>query len=56
MINIFLEIDKLIKYSINKELINKEDEIFTRNRILDLLGLESYEGNGDVNFLRFILY
>lgn len=48
MINIFVEIDKLIKYSINKELIEKEDEIFTRNRILDFLGLESYENNDEV--------
>ena len=48
MINIYLEIDKLIKYSISKELIEKEDEIFTRNRILDFLGLESYENNDEV--------
>jgi len=49
VINIFSEIDKLIKYSIHKELIEKEDEIFTRNRILDFLGLESYENNGEVS-------
>ncbi|MBB6624202.1 UDP-glucose--hexose-1-phosphate uridylyltransferase [Clostridium gasigenes] len=48
MVNIFLEIDKLIKYSISKELIEKDDEIFTRNRILDFLSLESYECNGEV--------
>ncbi|MBU3107751.1 hypothetical protein [Clostridium gasigenes] len=48
MVNIFLEIDKLLKYSISKELIEKDDEIFTRNRILDFLSLESYESNGEV--------
>ena len=57
MINIFLEIDKLLKYSISKELIEKEDEIFTRNRILDFLSLESYECNGEVVLMKsFILY
>ena len=48
MINIFLEIDKLLRYSIHKELIEKEDEIFTRNRILEFLSLESYENNSEV--------
>lgn len=43
--NIFAELDKLIKYSIDRELIEKEDEIFIRNRLLDFLGLESYENN-----------
>ncbi|MGL5352184.1 MAG: UDP-glucose--hexose-1-phosphate uridylyltransferase [Clostridium sp.] len=48
MINISFEIDKLIKYSVTKELIEKEDEIYTRNRLLDFLGLDSYENKEEV--------
>lgn len=48
MINISLQIDKLIKYTVARELIEKEDEIYTRNRILDFLGLDSYESSAEV--------
>ncbi|PAB58572.1 UDP-glucose--hexose-1-phosphate uridylyltransferase [Anaeromicrobium sediminis] len=42
-INIFYEIDKLIDYGINRELIKEEDIIYTRNRILEILNLDEYK-------------
>ncbi|WP_067139938.1 UDP-glucose--hexose-1-phosphate uridylyltransferase [Oceanivirga salmonicida] len=41
--NIYLEIENLLKYSIIKKLIKKDDEIFLRNRILEILDLDEYE-------------
>ena len=35
-------IDKLIGYALEKKLIEKEDEILCRNRILEILGLDEY--------------
>lgn len=42
MMNIYEEIQKLIQYSIDKKLIEKEDEVLIRNRILETLKLEDY--------------
>lgn len=41
--NIFMEIKRLIRYGIKQGLIYKEDEIYIRNRILEILGLDDYE-------------
>lgn len=41
--NIFKEIKRLINYGINKGLIYKEDEIYVRNKILEILKLDEYE-------------
>ena len=40
---IYKEIKRLINYAIDKELIYKEDEIYVRNRILEILNLDEYE-------------
>lgn len=56
--NIFAEIDRLVSYGISKELIYKEDEIYSVNRILEVLGLSNYEkseGNKDINSIESIL-
>ncbi len=37
-------IDKLVQYALNTELIEPEDKIYTVNRLLELFGLEEYEG------------
>jgi UDPglucose--hexose-1-phosphate uridylyltransferase len=42
-VNIFKEIKRLINYGINKGLIYKEDEIYVRNKILEILKLDEYE-------------
>ncbi len=47
--NIYLEIEKLLKYSIKNKLINKEDEIYVRNSILDILNLEEFEQFENIN-------
>lgn len=36
------EIEKLIQYAINKELVSDEDEILVRNFVLDAIGIEDY--------------
>lgn len=43
MINIYLEIEKLITFAIDTKLIEKEDSIYCRNRLLGLLKLDEYE-------------
>lgn len=43
---IYEQIDKLISYGILTELIEKNDEIYVRNRVLALLKLDSYEETG----------
>ncbi|EOD00901.1 UDP-glucose--hexose-1-phosphate uridylyltransferase [Caldisalinibacter kiritimatiensis] len=45
-INIFNEIDRLIHYGLNKELIKEEDIVYCRNLILNLLNLSEYEEVG----------
>lgn len=42
-INIALEIEKLLFYGFKKQLIGKEDIIYTRNRILEVLSLDEIE-------------
>ena len=41
--NINLEIKKLVRYGLENNLIEKEDEIFARNCILETLCLDDYE-------------
>ncbi|MDE6357729.1 MAG: galactose-1-phosphate uridylyltransferase, partial [Eubacteriales bacterium] len=41
--NIQTAIESLIKYALEKELIEKEDIIFTRNRLLELFLLDDYK-------------
>ncbi|MGL4992176.1 MAG: UDP-glucose--hexose-1-phosphate uridylyltransferase [Sarcina sp.] len=43
MININMEIARLMKYGLDKNLIEREDVIFTRNKILFILGLDTYK-------------
>lgn len=43
MVNIYLEIEKLVTFAINTKLIEKEDSIYCRNRILGLLKLDEFE-------------
>lgn len=50
--NINREIDRLIKYGLDKGLIEKEDVVFSTNRILFILGLDTYksEKNNDLDY------
>lgn len=41
--NIIKEIESLIIYGLKKELFKKEDEIYIRNSILDILNIKEYE-------------
>ena len=41
-LNIYYEIQRLINYGIDKGLIFREDEIYTRNRLMGLLGLDQF--------------
>ncbi|MCQ2511173.1 MAG: galactose-1-phosphate uridylyltransferase, partial [Lachnospiraceae bacterium] len=41
--NIYAEIQKLVKYGLMKGLIQPEDEIYTVNQYLELFGLDEYE-------------
>lgn len=43
MIDIDYEIQRLLEYSICNNHIEKDDEIFIRNQILELIGLENFE-------------
>ncbi len=42
MVNIYKEIQRLLLFGVEKSLIDQEDVIFTRNSILDILGLEEW--------------
>ncbi|MBS3994354.1 MAG: UDP-glucose--hexose-1-phosphate uridylyltransferase, partial [Alkaliphilus sp.] len=42
-VNIYKEIKRLINYGIQKGLIQEQDEIYSRNRILEILHLDDYE-------------
>ena len=42
MININLEIKKLVDYAINKGLISERDRIYGTNKLIEVLGLNSY--------------
>lgn len=48
--NINLEIKKLVRYGLENNLIEKEDEIFARNCILETLCLDDYEEVQDETF------
>ncbi|VWL84849.1 UDP-glucose--hexose-1-phosphate uridylyltransferase [Oceanivirga miroungae] len=53
MIDINYEIQKLIEYSIYNNLITKEDEIFIRNQILEVIGLDDFvEQKVDINEIK----
>lgn len=41
--NIYLEIERLIKYSLNKGIINQDDIVYSRNLVLEVLGLGEYK-------------
>lgn len=41
--NIYREIKRLINYGLDKGLIDAEDELYVRNRLLEVLGLDEYE-------------
>ena len=43
---IYEQIDKLLSYGILTRLIEENDEVYSRNRILALLKLDSYEETG----------
>ncbi len=40
---IYKQIKRLINYGLDKGLINKEDELYVRNRLLEILKLDEYE-------------
>lgn len=42
-IDIFYEVQRLIQYGLDKELINSEDIIYTRNRILEVLKIDDFQ-------------
>lgn len=42
-LNIYKEIERLIKYGLNKNILAKEDVIYTRNRLLDILKLDDFK-------------
>ena len=44
---IFDEINALVRYGMEKELIEPADEIWARNRILDILGLDGFSPAGE---------
>ncbi|MGL4453191.1 MAG: UDP-glucose--hexose-1-phosphate uridylyltransferase [Sarcina sp.] len=43
MIDINIQIERLIKYALDKNLIEKEDIIFSKNKIISCLGIDSYK-------------
>ena len=45
---IYKQIDKLVSYGLITGLIESEDTVYVRNRILSKLKLDSYEGTGEV--------
>ena len=46
MIDINLEIQKIIGYGKEKKFLNPRDEVYARNRIMDVLNISEFEGNG----------
>ncbi|MDV3428950.1 MAG: UDP-glucose--hexose-1-phosphate uridylyltransferase [Bacillota bacterium] len=42
-INIYKEIERLLSFGLNKNLMAKEDVIYTRNKLLEILKLNDYE-------------
>ena len=45
--NIYESIDKLISYGVLTNLIEEEDRIYARNRVLTILGMDSYVATGE---------
>lgn len=43
MIDIYLEIERLVQYALNKNLIEEEDLVYSRNRLISLLKLDDLE-------------
>lgn len=41
--NIFVAVENLLNYGISKNLINKEDIIYTRNKIFEILKIDNFE-------------
>lgn len=48
MENLFLRIKQLIRYAVQKNIIESEDEAYALNRILAVLHLDSFENPGEV--------
>ncbi|WP_432663568.1 UDP-glucose--hexose-1-phosphate uridylyltransferase [Wukongibacter baidiensis] len=42
-INIYFEIERLVKYALDKSLIFEEDRVYSRNQVLEVLGLEDFQ-------------
>ena len=42
-INIYVEIEKLLNFALYHNMIEDEDKIYFRNRLLAVLGLDSYD-------------
>ncbi len=53
MINIYLEIEKLCSFAVDTKLIEKEDKIYCRNRLLITLKLDDWEENEVKNEVRY---
>ena len=43
MINIYYEVENLVNFALNSNLIKEEDKIYCRNRLLSILKLDSWE-------------
>ncbi|MFA9399028.1 MAG: UDP-glucose--hexose-1-phosphate uridylyltransferase [Clostridiaceae bacterium] len=41
--NIYKEIQRLVNYALNKKLIEKQDEIYARNKVLECLNLDDFQ-------------
>lgn len=53
MINIYLEIEKLCSFAIDTRLIEKEDKIYCRNRLLSILKLDDWEEKEVKNLAKY---
>lgn len=42
-VNIYIEIESLVEYAVNSGLISKYDRIYSRNRLLQVLGLDDFK-------------
>ncbi|HCY59848.1 MAG TPA: galactose-1-phosphate uridylyltransferase, partial [Lachnoclostridium sp.] len=43
-----MSVKKLVQYGKETGLIEKEDEIYARNQILEVLGMDEYEEPGEI--------
>ena len=53
LINIYLEIEKLCSFAVDTKLIEKEDKIYCRNRLLSTLKLDDWEENEIRNEVKY---